>query len=50
MKTYDILELQKLSPSELHDVADQLGVDPEIKSKQEKIYAILDKQVQSKKK
>ena len=41
---YDILELQKLTPTELHDLADTLGIDPEIKSKQGKIYAILNVQ------
>ncbi len=44
MKTYDILELQKLTPADLHDLADSLGVDPEIKTRQEKIYAILNHQ------
>lgn len=43
-KTYDILELQKLTPAELHDLADSLGIDPEIKSRQAKIYAILNQQ------
>lgn len=46
-RVYDIPELQKLTVTGLHDLADSLDVDPEIKSKQEKIYAILDKQATS---
>jgi hypothetical protein len=43
-RLYDVLELEKLSGTELHDLADILGIDPEIKSKQLKIRARLDKQ------
>jgi hypothetical protein len=43
-RLYDVLELEKLSGTELHDLADILGIDPEIKSKQGKIYAILNVQ------
>lgn len=46
MKTYDILELQKLTPAELHEVGEKFEIDPEIKSRQEKIYAILQAQNQ----
>ena len=44
MKTYDILELLKLSRPELDDIAREFALNPEGKHKQELIYAILEKQ------
>ena len=43
-RRYDIEELQRMSPADLHDLADSLGIDPEIKTRQGKIAAILSTQ------
>lgn len=46
MKTYDILELQKMSKQQIESIAVEMGVPGSMvgQSKQTLIYAILDKQ------
>jgi hypothetical protein len=45
-RQYDVFELEKLTAADLHDLGESLGIDPEIKSKQLKIRAILEKQAE----